>query len=316
MLDILYMHQTHLAGIDLNLLVALDALLRERSVTRAAAAVGLSQPAMSRALARLRDLLNDPLLVRHGHAMVPTPRAIEITTPLAAALEAVRRTLEGPAPFDPATASREFKLSAADTTQPVVLPRLLARIGESAGGVEVSTFPLRSNPTAFAGLASGQLDLAIGRFDAPPEDIRLALLYRDAMVCVARRDHPRIRRRLTLRRYLAEGHLAAESDSPVDRPFTIESILGEQGLARRVACTVENLAMAPYVVAGTDLICSAPRTSIEPFASGLGLRIFEPPFPTPGFNLHLAWHQRMDRDPGHQWIREMTLELFADMRDD
>jgi DNA-binding transcriptional LysR family regulator len=306
------MRSAHLRATDLNLLVVLDALLRERSVTRAAAEVGLSQPAMSRALARLRDLFDDPLLVRAGHAMVPTPRALEIEAPLSRSLEAIRRTLEPPGRFEPATARRAFAISALDTTQAVVLPPLLDRIRAEAPGIEVSTAPLRSTSAAFGQLASGERDLAIGRFDSHPDGIRRALLYRDRVVCLVRRGHPRIRGTLTMKRYLAEAHLAQESDSPIDRPFTIDRILAERGLTRRIACTVENLAMAPFVVARTNLVCSAPGETIAPFATGLGLRILAPPFEAPAFDLHVAWHQRNDRDDGHIWLRETTLELFRD----
>lgn len=308
------MRHTHLSEVDLNLLVALDALLRERSVTRAAAQVGLSQPAMSRALARLRDLFDDPILVRSGHSMVPTPRALAAVAPLGSTLEAIRRTLDPAGDFDPSTAQRAFVLSAQDTTQAVVLPRLLERIGQAAPGVEVSTGPLRFNHEAFAQLASGERHLAIGRFQSPPDGIRRALLYHDRIVCLVRKGHPRVRGRLTMKRYLAESHLAAESFTPIERPFTVESLLSERGLTRRVACTVENLAMAPFVVARTDLICSAPGETIAPFAAGLGVRILAPPFEAPEFDLHLAWHERNDRDDGHAWLRETVLDLFRDSR--
>ena len=187
------MRSTHLSGVDLNLLVALDALLRRRSVTRAAAEVGLSQPAMSRVLARLRDLFDDPILVRAGHTMVPTARALAVAAPLGRSLEAIRRTLEPPAEFDPSTARREFILSAVETTQAFVLPRLLEHLGKEAPAVEVTTGPLRSTREAFAQLASADRDLAIGRFESPPDGIRSKILYRDQIVCLVRRGHPRVR---------------------------------------------------------------------------------------------------------------------------
>ena len=312
MFIIILMRQTHLSEIDLNLLVALDALLRERSVTRAATEVGLSQPAMSRVLARLRDLFDDPILVRTGRKMVPTARALAVAVPLGRSLEAIRRTLEPPAEFDPATAQREFILSAVDTTQAFVLPRLLEHLGRQAPGVEVTTGPLRSTSEAFAQLASANRDLAIGRFESPPDGIHSEILYPDQIVCLVRKGHPRVRGKLDMKRYLAESHLAPESVSDVERPFTIDGLLAERGLTRRVACTVENLAMAPFVVARTDLLCSAPGRTITPFAEGLGVRVLDPPFETPGFDLHLAWHERNDRDPGHQWLRKTVLGLFAE----
>lgn len=304
------MRRTHLAGIDLNLLVALEAILRERNVTRAAAEIGLSQPAMSRALGRLRDLFDDPLLVRSGHRMIPTPRALELASPLEACLEGIRRTLDPPSAFDPARDRRTFVVSALDTTQAVLLPDLLERIARAgARGVEFSTAPLHSALEALAQLATGERDFAIGRFDSPPRGIRCDPLYRDRIVCVVRRDHPRVRTKLTLERYLAESHLAAEAFSPVERPFTIESLLARQGLARRVVSRVANLAMAPLVVSRTDLLCTAPERTILPFAKGLGVRALELPFPAPEFELHLAWHERQERDGGHAWLRALILEV-------
>jgi len=306
------MRQTHLASVDLNLLVALDALLRHSSVTRAAQETGLSQPAMSRALARLRDLFDDPILVRSGHAMVPTRRALEVVAPLNDSLESIRRTLEPPGIFDARTARRAFVVTAVDTTQAVVLPSLLKRIADEAPGIEVSTAPLRSTTEMFAQLSSGERDLGIGRFDSVPDGIQSAYLYQDRIVCLARKGHPRIRGKLTMKRYLAESHLAPESAPALGRPFSIDGILAAMGHRRRVACTVENLAMAPFVVARTDLLCSAPGETIAPFASGLGLRILDPPFEAPGFDLHLAWHERNARDGGHTWLRDTILDLFRD----
>ncbi len=306
------MLEVNISAVDLNLLVALDALLREKNVSRAARAVGLSQPAMSRALGRLRDLFDDPLLVRAGHGMVPTPRAVGLGEPLATALQAIRRTLEPDAPFDPATAQRAFRVGATDTTLAVVLPALLARLGSEAPGIVLGTAPLRSSTDCFERLVSAEWDLAIGRFHAAPDSVLRSPLFSDEIVCLARADHPRIRERLTLEAYLAEAHLSVESGAPGDQPFTIEAVLGGRGLARRVVSRLENLAMAPLVVARTDLLCTAPRRTIEPFAEGLGLRMLPPPFQTPAFEIELAWHASADADPANAWLRASIASLFQE----
>ncbi len=263
------MLEVNISAVDLNLLVALDALLREKNVSRAA-------------------------LVRAGHGMVPTPRAVGLGEPLATALQAIRRTLEPDAPFDPATAQRAFRVGATDTTLAVVLPALLARLGSEAPGIVLGTAPLRSSTDCFERLVSAEWDLAIGRFHAAPDSVLRSPLFSDEIVCLARADHPRIRERLTLEAYLAEAHLSVESGAPGDQPFTIEAVLGGRGLARRVVSRLENLAMAPLVVARTDLLCTAPRRTIEPFAEGLGLRMLPPPFQTPAFEIELAWHASAD----------------------
>lgn len=306
------MRKSNIAGVDLNLLVALDALLRERSVSRAARVVGLSQPAMSRALGRLRDLFDDPLLVRAGHGMVATPQALALSEPLAAALQAIRRTLAPSGEFTPATTRRSFRIGGTDTTQAVVLPPLLERFGRVAPGVAVSTMPLRSPRETFERLAHAEWDLAIGSFADAPDGIRTAPLFRDRIVCLVRVDHPRVRDTLGLDEYLAESHLSIEPATPDDQPFTIEALLRERDLERRVVSRLENVAMAPFVVARTDLVCTAPRRTIAPFAEGLGLRVLEPPFEAPPFDLALAWHASVEADPANVWLRGSIASLFED----
>ena len=306
------MREVNIEAIDLNLLVALDALLRERSVSRAATSVGLSQPAMSRALGRLREVMEDPLLVRQGHRMLPTPRALGLVEPVAAAIAAVRLAFTPSDAFDPHTARRRFRLGAVDTTLAVVLPLLLGRLDEIAPGVEVGTAPLRSTADCFDRLVGGEWDLAIGRFPSPPEGLEKRLLFEDRIVCVVRRDHPRIGESLTLDDYVAEAHLSVETGAPDDQPFTIEDRLRSQGFERRVVSRLENLAMAPFVVAQTDLLCTAPLRTIAPFADGLGLRMLELPFETPAFELELAWHASVDVDPANEWLREVIAALFEE----
>lgn len=304
------MRETNIEAIDLNLLVTLDALLREQSVSRAAASVGLSQPAMSRALGRLRQVLEDPLFVRQGHRMLPTPRALGLVEPVAAAIAAVRVAFTPSEAFDPRTSRRRFRLGAVDTTLAVVLPLLLGRLDEVAPGVEVGTAPLRSTAEGFDRLVGGEWDLAIGRFSAPPEGLHTRPLFEDRIVCLVRRDHPRIRTSLTIDDYVAEAHLSVETGAPVDQPFTVDEVLRRQGFERRVVSRLENLAMAPFVVAQTDLVCTAPLRTIAPFAEGMGLRMLELPFATPAFELELAWHASVDFDPANEWLRASIAALF------
>jgi DNA-binding transcriptional LysR family regulator len=300
----------NLSTVDLNLLVALDALLDERNVSRAALRVGLSQPAMSRTLARLRDLLEDPVLVRSGREMVPTARALEARAPLHQALDAIRRTLEPTSGFEPARSSRSFSLSCIDTTQVVVLPRLLDHLTRHSPGISVETRPTTSAGDTFRSLATGELDLAIGRFDGAPTGIRQQALYTDRLVCLVRRDHPRIKRRISMSQYLKEAHLAAEPVARADMPFTVESLLEKQGLSRRVAAKVSNHAIAPLIVSQTDLVCTALERMIAPFAKGLGLRVMKPPIELGELELQLIWHERVHQDPAHGWLRDTLLELF------
>ena len=238
------------------------------------------------------------------------PRARQLAEPLLAAMHAIERTLEPPTEFVPATTRRAFRLGATDTTLAVVLPSLLGRIADAAPGVAITTAPMRSNAETFERLSTGGWDLAIGRYQDVPDGIRSSRLFTDRMVCLARADHPRIRRRLSLERYVAESHVSIEPVEGPEQPFTIESLLREQGLERRVVSRLDNLAMAPFVVARTDLLCTAPLRTIEPFAEGLGLRILPPPFEAPSFDLDLAWHASLDADPANAWLRGELLALL------
>ncbi len=304
------MREMNLSAVDLNLLVALDALLQEQSVSRAALRVGLSQPAMSRALSRLRGLLEDPVLVRSGREMVPTSRALATRAPLHQALEAIRRTLEPSSQFEPARSTRSFSLSCIDITQVVVLPRLLEALSRTAPEVSLVTAPPLSVGDTFRNLATGELDLAIGRFIRAPTGIRQTPLYSDRLVCLARENHPRIRRRISLKQYLRESHLAAEPVVRADLPFTVEALLEERGLRRHVVAQVSSLAIAPLIVAQTDLICTALERMMAPFVAGLGLRVLVPPIEFGNVELQLIWHERVQRDPPHRWLRETLFDLF------
>lgn len=308
------MRVENLSAIDLNLLVALDALLAERSVTRAAARVGLSQPAMSRALSRLRDLLDDPVLVRSGREMVPTSRALEASVPLHRALDAVRRVVEPSPGFAPAESTRSFSLSCIDTTQVIVLPHLIETLAGDAPRVSLETRSHASSADAFRSLGAGELDLAIGSFERVPTGIRQVPLYTDRVVCLARRGHPRVGSRITLEQYASEAHLAAEPVARADLPLTVEALLAKHGLTRRIAVKVTNHAIAPLIVSRTDLLCTATERMIRPFAAALSLRVLKLPIEFGELELQLIWHDRLHRDAAHRWLREEILGPFRDGR--
>jgi DNA-binding transcriptional LysR family regulator len=242
--------------------------------------------------------------------MVPTSRALAARAPLHQALDAVRRTLEPSLEFEPAESTRSFSLSCIDVTQVIVLPPLLDALIRDTPGISVEARPLPTAGDTFRGLAAGELDLAIGRFDALPAGISQAPLYADRIVCLVRRDHPRIRGRITLKQYLAESHLAAEPMARADLPFTVETLLEKRGLSRRVAAKVANHAIAPFIVSQTDLVCTATERMISPFKAGLKLRALAPPLEFDELELQLIWHERVEQDPAHRWLRETMLGLF------
>ncbi|AKU94171.1 Transcriptional regulator [Labilithrix luteola] len=303
------MHDVHLEGLDLNLLVALRALLTERHVTRAAARIGLTQPAMSHALARLRQLLGDPLLVRTASGMQPTPRAEAMRIPLDRALEELERVIARPAPFDPKTAKRQFTLATSDYVELTLFPRLVARLRAEAPGVDVRVLHLVERATG--PLSEGRLDLAFGLTEvlvgpAAANGIRAQRIFDEKFVCVVRNGHPVVKRKLTLEDFVRLPHaLVSLSGDPTG---VVDEALAKIGKTRRVAVTVPHFLVAPHVVQDTDLVLTLAERVARMFSPMLGLAQFAPPLPIPGFAMSMVWHERMHSDSAHAWLRKVVKE--------
>jgi DNA-binding transcriptional LysR family regulator len=298
----------NLSGVDLNLLVVLDALLSTRSVTATARKVGLSQPAVSHALGRLRALFGDPLLVRAGSRLVPTARAEALRTPLAGALDMVRRTLAGPVAFDPERSERTFTVWMPDLGGFVVVPALAGHLAANAPHVDVV---VRAGPIEDVErlLVEGGLDLAIGVFDGERPQLHWEKLYDETFVCVMRKSHPALRRPWTLDAFCALPHLLV---APRGTPGSIvDTRLGELGKRRRVALTVPHFLVAPHVVAASDLVWTAPERMARAYASLLGLSLRPAPVPVRGFTTVMVWHTRHVGDEGHAWLREVVRGTVA-----
>lgn len=295
------MHEMNsLRGIDLNLLVVLDALLAERHVSRAAMRLNMSQPAVSHALARLRDLLDDPLLVRRPGGLVPTTRASELAKPLAEALTQVRAVL-GPARFDPARETRSFRLAMSDYGAAIALPHLVRRLRKDAPGIDL-VVTQSSREAMLAGVADGDIDLALGVFPHPPKHICAALLLNEHFACLVDRGTLDANGEIGLESYFARPHalvaVRGEADTEVDATVL------QLGRARRVALIVPHWKVAPDLIAGADLVLTVARRSLDGVARDRRLAIVEPPFPIPPFPFVQIWHSRREGDPGHRWLRE------------
>jgi LysR family transcriptional regulator, nod-box dependent transcriptional activator len=292
----------NLSGLDLNLLVALDALLSERSVTRAAQRVGLSQPGMSNALGRLRRLLNDPLLVRQGATLVPTARAEALVAPVHAALELIRGALDAPLHFDPATDRRSFRLSCSDYSVLMLIGPLVRALAAEAPAVVVEVVPrLADAPRA---LANGDVDLVI----EPPEimgdaDLESLRLWDDYWACCVWEGNTHVGKRMTLERYTALGHLIY-SMGGAGQPVALPDLhLGRLGIPRRIEVSVESFLLAPFLLQGTDLVTLIPKRA-EAFLRRIGdIRVLESPIDLPGLVETLWWHSRSTTDPAHAWLR-------------
>lgn len=295
----------NLGAVDLNLLTALEALLAERNVTRAAARLGLSQPATSHALGRLRALFDDPLLERVGGAMKPTARAEALGPRVAAALGAVRAVLGPPADFDPSKARGVLRLSASDFLQVVVLPPLVQRLAVEAPGIDVVIQP--GARLMQSGLVAGDFDFALAPLASAQEGICSEPLFPDRFVSVVRKGHPLLRGRMTIERFAAAQHAftapAGTSGGIVDQR------LAKHGMSRRVMLQAAQFLVMPYIVASTDLVITLPERVAALFQRSLPLVAFAPPLELPPFTISLVWHVRSERDPLQSYLRRTLIDI-------
>jgi DNA-binding transcriptional LysR family regulator len=294
-------------SLDLNLLAALEVLLAERNVTRAARRLGLTQSSMSHTLGRLRAALGDPILVRAGRAMVPTPRAEALAAPLGRALAELRRVVAQEGAFDAATSTRAFAIACPDLVVSF-LPELMVALAREAPRVrlDVSTSAGVDIPSA---LSASSLDAAL--VPAPQQGAGLAqrLLGHVTFCVLARRGHPALARgkRWSLEAWLAHPHVVVRTAS--GGPGLVGGALERAGRTRVVGMTAPGFLVAPFVVAESDLFFAAPRELIAGVAERLDLAVLDLPLPLPKIAVALLWHERMSADPGHAWLRERLAEV-------
>jgi DNA-binding transcriptional LysR family regulator len=298
----------NIGALDLNLLVVLEALLLERSVTRAARRIGLSQPAVSNALGRLRALLDDPLLVRTAGGMEPTPRALELALPISQSLDTIRRALSASSPFEPTRSAFTFRVRSADNLELSLLPQLLERLKHSAPSVDIVV--TRVADTTEEDLRTGRIDVYLGSWFNIPSGLKQHLLRHETFACIARKGHPKIKSRLALATYFKVGHVVVEAG---DRPGRVlDTVLSDEGLGRRVVLRTPHFLVAPLVVARTDLIATLPRGVATTFARFLPLNVFAPPLDAPGFPVSMVWHPRTHQQAPHRWLRQQIMDLSGD----
>jgi len=299
-----------LTQLNLTHLRALDALLAERSVTRAAQRLGLTQSAVSHALRGLRHVLDDPLLVRGTGGMVPTAHAEALAAPLHRALRELESALATSPGFDPATTRRTFTLAMGDGYTLTVLPALLRALRTEAPGIDVDVRPAPGGLPGPA-LARGDVDLALGVATPPGAELRTRALFDDDFAVMVRHDHPEIDDHIDLDTYCRLPHaLMSPSGSG---PGVMDRLLGELGRSRRVVLRIRYFLAAPLVVADSDLILTGPRRQLEAMARIAPVRILDPPLASPTFTHRMLWHARAHDDPGHRWLRR-TLRAAVDAR--
>jgi DNA-binding transcriptional LysR family regulator len=293
------MQDVHLRQLDLNLLVVLQALLAERSVTRAADRLALSQPAVSHALARLRRVFDDRLLVRTPHGMEPTPRARAMAEPLDRALADLGRAVSSAGTFDPRRTRRRFNVATDDYVELILLPKLLRRLWSEAPAIEVRILGVGTR--SGHDLAEGHVDLVIDPVEVLGQlpGAYSQRVLDERFVCVARAGHPALARPLTVKAFAALSHALV---APAGRPGGIvDTALGKLGLRRRVAITIPHFIAAPAIIRETDVIATLPERIARTLGNGLAL--FEPPLKLRPFTIETVWHERNHTDPAHTWFR-------------
>ncbi|MFJ3495754.1 LysR family transcriptional regulator [Streptomyces sp. NPDC086091] len=295
------------AGIDLNLLVALDVLLEEQSVRGAARRLHLSEPAMSRTLGRVRRALGDPVLVRAGRRMVPTPRALAVRAEVSAVVERARALFVPAGDTDVATVERTFTLLGHDGIAAALGPPLLARAATEAPGVRLRFLGESHIDVPF--LREGTADLEVGVVDTVAPEVHSELLHEDRMLAVVRRGHPLLDGELTPARFATgAGHLTVSRRGRLHGP--IDTALADLGLRRRVAVSVASFSASLFVVRDTDLV-GLINSWGAPLAESMGLVVRAVPLALPPLPMSLAWHPRHDADPAHAWLRGAVRELMA-----
>jgi DNA-binding transcriptional LysR family regulator len=289
-----------LRRVDLNLLVVFEALMAQRSVGRAAQRLGLSQPATSAALARLRQLLGDPLLLRHGNAMQPTLRAERLLPAVRQALRLVEDAFAPRDTFDPTESTRRFRLVMSDYAEHLVLPQLVRLVLAKAPGVTLRVKPVDLRTLAES-LADGTVDAAIGTWYDPPKPLRVARLLTERFVCALAADHPIVRGRLTLAQYVALPHLLVAPRG--GESGLVDDELAERRLVRHIAVTTPDFAAVPRILAGTPLVATIASLVALRLADPGALQVLRPPLALPGYDLQFIWDAARDRDPGLLWLR-------------
>jgi DNA-binding transcriptional LysR family regulator len=296
----------HINDIDLNLLRLFDAVYRTRNVSRAAELLELTQPAASQGLTRLRALIHDPLFMRAGGGVQPTPKANRLADPIRLALVTIEQALSESAGFEPLQSRRSFRLHMSDIGEGRFLPELMVMLRERAPNVRLETMPLARSEITDA-LDSGRIDLAFG-FLPMVKDTQRVQLLKDRYIVLLRKGHPFTRKRRTAKALLEDLKLL-EFVAVRTHADTLR-ILALLNLEDRLRLTTEHFMVLPSIVRATDLAVVMPRNIAQGFADEGGYAIVEPPFPLRDFAVSLHWSKRFEADPGNRWLRQAIVEIF------
>lgn len=308
----------NIARVDLNLLVYLDVLLRECNVTRAAEELGISQPAMSNSLRRLRDLFDDPLLVRTSDGMTPTARALELQPLVRNVLAAAEIAVLPKTIFDAAASDRIFRIMASDYTEVTLLPQLLTRLRREAPGIRLDI--MTPSDVSFHDVERGKVDLVINRFDTLPQSFHQVHLWDDSFSCVMSANNPVIKN-WSLDSYLSHKHVwvsktgmgvgVGMSPDDVQRLGWVDEALGKLDAKREITVFTRHYQAALLLGEQDDLIVTIPTIAARTMSNNPKVVILDPPFEIPRMRLKMVWSPLLQRDPGHKWLRQMIKDVSS-----
>jgi len=294
----------NITKMDFQLLRAFDALIGEHGVSRAAQRVQISQPAMSHALARLRVLFDDPLLVRSQGGMVPTRRALELQVPVRRVLMDIDRITFKPKAFNPRTSQAHFVLTATEYAEYVLVPALIGRLQREAPNVHLDV-RAPSPERAVEWLEKGEIDFRVGWITAPQLALRSKLLFRDCFVCLARKGHPDVHGTLSLEQYFAASHVQPRFTRPSTSGQVIDDAVAAYRRKMNVALVVQSFLSVAHTVAQTDLIATVPDRLARTLTGPLLLQNLKVPLDLPELRMGVYWHERTHQDPAHRWFRRL-----------
>jgi len=302
--------------VDLNLMVYLDVLLREGSVTKAAQQLGITQPAMSNGLKRLRDLFNDPLLVRTSEGMTPTERALELQPLIRKALNELEAALQTQGEFDASSSHRVFRIMVSDYAESTLIPELVKRLREEAPSVILDV--LTPSDVTFKDVEAGRVDMAINRFDEMPQSFHQMTLWEDDFVCLVNPDHPHVGL-FDLEAYLDSMHIwvsktgmgAGVGIDPekIIRLGWVDNALSKLGHKRKISVFTRHYQMPALLALNNDLVATLPRKVAEMQAESSGLHVKETPFDVPPFELKMAWSPLVQHHQAHKWLRRLIVDV-------
>ena len=299
--------------IDLHLIRVLHTVLTDRSVSRAAIRLGMYQPAVSAALKRLRELSGDPLLVRSGSGMVPTDAGLRMIEPSASILRAAEVLFSDARGFDPQTAESTFRIAASDYLDPIFLPTLVAQIKSQAPMCKIEIHPLSPDSDYHGHLSLGHVDLVIGNWLKPPEDLHMARLFGDEIVSLVSLDHPAARRGWDTGTWLAAEHVAPTPTHPGARGI-IDQMLDGLNLQRNITARCAHFGLIPDMVASSLLVLTTGRQYCERFTARLPVKIVECPVAFPRHRYSRRWLERSHSSSSARWLRDRIKSVAASLR--